>query len=266
MSVYGSFIIAFDTRCCFWQSGSATESGKQNFDDKTDGLLLLAVKKATATSAKPHLCNPIHYALFLMGLENMSKGTSRHSILTFVHQRLAEMFKLTRFSLMTKFSSGADKPLTERRVRSVAPVKLQKETGCSLGVVGEVLRSCVQGVECTQSGCVEVVKGASMKALNFEALLAGNDLTPMQRLLCELMQQKGKTLCASHFAPVSTGDRQTVTIDSAKTPQSSVASSASTIGSSSRKTSTSRNIPVSPSLERCGILFLQRAQDAGYFS
>ena len=48
-----------------------------------------------------------------------------------------------------------------------------------------------------------------MKALNFEALLAGNDLTPMQRLLCELMQQKGKTLCASHFAPVSTGDRQT---------------------------------------------------------
>lgn len=72
------------------------------------------------------------------------------------------------------------------------------------------------------------------------------------------------------IAPVSTGDRQTVTIDSVKIPQSSGASSASTIGSSSRKTCTSTNIPVSPPLERemqhQNVGVVSRAQDAGYFS
>jgi hypothetical protein len=117
------------------------------------------------TSATPHLCNPIRYCMFLLGLENMSKRTSRHSVLSLVHQRLAEMFRLKSFLLMTKDSSGSDLPIYQRRVRSVAPAKLQKQEKCACGIVDNVLRRIVQDVQCIQGGSIEVVRGVSMRDL-----------------------------------------------------------------------------------------------------
>ncbi len=92
-------------------------------------------------SAKPHLCNPIHYGIFQLGLENLSTGTSPHSVQQLVHQQLAKLFKLSSFKLMTKDSKGKDKPLAERRVRSIAPARLRNKKSCALGVVDDT-RKC----------------------------------------------------------------------------------------------------------------------------
>ena len=74
-------LFTFDVRCGVWQSAVVSPNGKRCFDPQTDALAFLAVKKAEQESKKPHLCNPIHYCLFLLGLENQSKAPSANSVL-----------------------------------------------------------------------------------------------------------------------------------------------------------------------------------------
>ena len=74
-------LLTFDVRCVVLQSAVVSPHGTHCFDPQTDALAFLAVKKAEQESKKPHLCNPIHYCLFLLGLENQSKAPSAHSVL-----------------------------------------------------------------------------------------------------------------------------------------------------------------------------------------
>ena len=60
--------------------------------------------------------------MFLLVLENMPKGTSKQSVLHLVHQRLAQLFKLSSFSLIKKRSSGRDKPSSRSARRNSARI------------------------------------------------------------------------------------------------------------------------------------------------
>ena len=115
---------------------------------------------------------------------------------------------------------GKDKPLAERRVRSIAPARLRNTTACALGVVDDVLTRISQGVQCQETGGLDVVVGASMQDLDFNALLRGQ-LTSMERLVCECVQRRGEQLSAAHFDPVSIEQHKTVAIPVAKKTSSS---------------------------------------------
>ena len=181
--------------------------------------------------------------MFLLGLENVSKGTSEVSVLRLVNQQLAELFNLPSFTRMTKGSNGKSINISDRRMRQIAVVHLWRQEKCNLGIVDNVLRRVVQDVKCRDTGFIQVVRGASMKDLDFQALLISDDLSPMQRLVCELMHQRGNTLSAHHFDPVDVLHHETVAVDCAKTPHSS--SSVSTSRRPPPKTPASASIVVS---------------------
>ena len=119
----------------------------------TDGLLLLAVEKAKARSAKPHLCSPIHSRGLLLVLENMSRGTSKQSVLQPVHQRLVQSFKISIFSLITKLSSGRDKPSSRSARRSsarivrITPGLLERDVRV---MIVSILRNCFDSMHYAQ--------------------------------------------------------------------------------------------------------------------
>ena len=135
-------------------STAATEGGKQqNFDQMADGLLLLAVKKAKARSAKPYLCSPIHSGMFLLVLENMSKGTSKQSVLHLVHERFAQVLKLSSFSLINNLSSGRDKPSSRSarrnsaRIVHITPGLLERDVRV---MIVSILRNCFDSMHYAQ--------------------------------------------------------------------------------------------------------------------
>ena len=89
----------------------------------TDGLLLLAVKKAKSSKRETaSVYSPIHSGMFLLVLENMSNGTSKQSVLYLVHERLAQLLKLSSFSLINNLSSGRDKPSSRSARRNSARI------------------------------------------------------------------------------------------------------------------------------------------------
>ena len=126
-------------------------------DANTDQLLLLGVRKA-GSGSKPHLANLAHQVLLLLGTENVSAGTSKHSAVQKLHQCLAEKFNLPNFHAMTQLKGGSLRPLNERRVRSLSPVLAQKVGKVArVGIIDETFTRCLQGVSTGSSVTVEVV-------------------------------------------------------------------------------------------------------------
>ena len=210
-------------------------------DANTDQLLLLGVRKA-GSGSKPHLANLAHQVLLLLGTENVSAGTSKHSAVQKLHQRLAEKFNLANFQAMTHYTGGALRPPSERRVRSLSPVLAQKVGKASMGIIDETLTRCVRGVSTASNVTVEVVVGARLKdQTDFRQLLQDPTLTGKKRLVCELLAQQGAELSSAHLAPISSAGLENVAVpSSAPRPKLAKATASSSKGSGGNASTTSQ--------------------------
>ena len=212
-------------------------------DPSTDHLLLLGVRKPGLTGAKPHLVNLVHHALLLLGAENLSTGTSKHSAMQKLYQRLAEKFNLVNFAAMTHYScpQGKMRPQTERRLRCLAPALAQQAGKKSMGLTNDVFTRCILGVTTTSPTALEVVVGARMKEVEFDKLLQTQTLPGMARLVCELLTKRGARLGHEHLAPICTQGLDQVTL-----PVSSQRSKAGSHGDGTSSASTSSDGKAKP--------------------